>query len=338
MEAVVQRRYGSPDLLELDEVDVPAVADDEVLLRVRAASVHPDVWHVVRGLPYVLRFMGAGLRRPKNPVPGTDAAGRVEAVGEDVTRFAPGDEVFGETIGGHQWSNGGAYAEYVAAPADALAAKPSSVTFEEAAAVPTSGLIALQGVRYQGDVQRGQRVLVNGAGGGVGTVAVQLAKSYGAAVTGVDHTEKLDVMRAIGADHVIDYTSEEFTRGSERYDLVLDVPGNHSFSRIRRVLAPGGQYVLVGHDHYGAVGRRYLGSLPRFARLMALSAFVDELSGMGFSSPSRSDAMAELARLLESGELTPVVARTYPLREVIDAVRDLESDEVCGKIVIDVTG
>lgn len=337
MKAIVQRTYGSPNLLTLEEVDEPPIGDDQVLVRVRAASVHPDVWHVVRGRPYVLRIMGAGVSKPKSPIPGTDMAGVIEAVGENVTQFAPGDDVFGETSRGMQWINGGAYAESVSALADSLAVKPPTVTFEEAAAVPTSGLIAYQGIHYQGDIEPGQAVLVNGAGGGVGTFAVQLANAYGAEVTGVDSTEKLEMIESIGADHVIDYTAEDFTHRSERYDFLLDIAGNHSFGECRRVLASDGKYVLIGHDHYGAVGRRVFGSLPRFLTLMVMSPFVSELFEMGFSTPPKSESLAMLREFLESGELRPIVDRTFPLRGVPDAIRYLESGRVRGKVVISIS-
>lgn len=223
--------HGSPDdVLQLREIDTPVVGDGEVLVRVRAASVHPDVWHVVTGRPYVLRLMGAGLLKPKNPVPGTDVAGFVELVGKDVTRFAPGDEVFGETFLELQWRNGGAFAEYAFIPQDALALKPIGITFEQAAAVPTSGFIALLNLQNGGLLQPGQSVLINGAGGGVGSIAVQLAKVYGARVTGVDSTEKMEMLRSLGADHVIDYTQEDFTHRGERYDLIFDVASNLSLS------------------------------------------------------------------------------------------------------------
>lgn len=336
MKAVVQRRYGSPDHLTLDEIPIPTVGDDEVLIRVQAASVHADVWHIVRGQPYVLRAMGAGLRKPKNPVPGTDVAGTVEAVGKDVLQFQVGDEVFGETTTGHRWHNGGAYAEYATAPIDGLALKPSTTTFEQAAAVPTSGLIALQGVRYQGQVEPGQSVLVNGAGGGVGALAVQLAKAYGAEVTGVDSTEKLAMIESIGADHVIDYTEEDFTSGSKCYDLIVDIPGNHSFEQCRRALSSDGTYVLIGHDHYGRVGRRFVGSIPKFAKLMARSLFVNQLPEIDFSTPPRSESMATLREFCESGELTPVVDRTFALSEVPEAIRYLEAGDPKGKVVISV--
>lgn len=335
MKAIVQHTYGSSDDLELTEIDTPAIKDDEVLVRIHAASVHPDVWHMVRGIPYVLRLMGAGLRTPKNPVPGTDVAGRVEAVGENVTQFAPGDDVYGETISGHQWMNGGAYAEYVAVPADALAPKPTTLTYEQAAAVPTSGLIALQGVHHQGQVQSGQTVLINGAGGGVGAFAVQIAKSSGADVTGVDSTEKLDMIRSLGADHLIDYTREDFTRGNERYDLILDIPGNHPFSACRRALTPEGNYVLIGHDQYGPI-HRVLGSLPRFIKLIVLSTVVSQLPPMSVSTPAKSDSMAMLTEFLEAEEITPIVDRRYPLSEVPEAIRYLESGRARGKIVISV--
>jgi NADPH:quinone reductase-like Zn-dependent oxidoreductase len=216
MKAIVQDRYGPPDVLELRDIDKPVVNDGEVLIRVHAASVHPDVWHVLRGLPYVLRIMGAGLLRPKNSIPGTDVAGHVESVGKEVALFQPGDEVFGESVRGHQWHNGGAYAEYVSVPENALALKPANITFEQAAAVPTSGLIALQGLHEYGQVHAGQKVLINGAAGGVGTIAVQLAKAYGAEVTGVDSARKLEMIRSLGADRVIDYAREDFTRSGER--------------------------------------------------------------------------------------------------------------------------
>jgi NADPH:quinone reductase-like Zn-dependent oxidoreductase len=287
MKAIVQDAYGSPDdVLRLKDIDKPMVKDDKVLVRVHAASVHPDVWHVVRGLPYVLRLMGAGLLKPKNSVPGTDVAGHVESVGKNVTHFQAGDEVFGETIKGYQWTNGGAYAEYVSVPQYTLALKPDNITFEQAAAPPTSGLIALQNLNEE-RLQPGQRVLINGAGGGVGVLAVQIAKAYGAEVTGVDSTGKLEMVRSIGADHVIDYTTEEFTQSGERYDLIFDIPGNHPFSDCRRALTPEGTYVLIGHDHFGESGGRGLGSLPRFLKLAVLSPFVGQLPGLNFSMPSK---------------------------------------------------
>ncbi|MAG35740.1 MAG: NAD(P)-dependent alcohol dehydrogenase [Dehalococcoidia bacterium] len=337
MKAMVQYRYGIPaEVLELREIAKPVVKDDEVLVRVRAASLHPDVWHVVSGRPYALRLMGAGLRRPKHSVPGTDVAGHVEAVGQHVTQFQQGDAVFGESTKGHQWTNGGAYAEYVAVPRESLALKPAGITFEQAATVPTSGFIALSGLRHEGQVQPGQRVLINGAGGGVGALAVQLAKAYGAAVTGVDSTGKLDLIRSLGADHVIDYTQEDFTQRGERYDLILDVPGNHSFSQCRRALTPEGTYVLIGHDHFGAAGGRWLGSLPRVFKLTVMSAFVSQLPALSFSVPSKQDAMAVLSEFLDAGKITPVVARTFPLKELPTAIRYLEEGHAQGKIVITV--
>jgi NADPH:quinone reductase-like Zn-dependent oxidoreductase len=334
MKAIVHHGYGSPDaVLELREIDKPVVKDDEVLVRVRATSVHPDVWHVVSGRPYVLRLMGAGVLRPKSRVPGTDVAGQVESVGKSVTRFRPGDEVFGETVRGYQWRNGGAFAEYVSAPEEALALKPDGVTFEQAAAVPNSGLIALLNLQ-QGQLKPGHNVLVNGAGGGVGAIAVQLAKAHGATVTGVDSTKKLDMIRAIGADRVIDYTKEDFTRAGERYDLIFDVPGGHPFSECRRVLKPDGVYVLIGHDHFGQVGRRWWGSLPRFLGLMVLSLFVRQLPKPNFSMPSKQEQMAVLRELMEAGKLTPVVDRTYPLEEVPEAMRRLAAGDTRGRIVI----
>jgi NADPH:quinone reductase-like Zn-dependent oxidoreductase len=338
MKAIVQEKYGSPyDVLNLKDIDKPVHKDDEVLVRVHMASVHPDVWHVVRGLPYVLRLMGAGLLKPKNRVPGTDVAGRVEVVGKDVTRFQPGDEVFGETIKGYQWTNGGAYAEYVSVPQDALALKPANVTFEQAVAVPTSGLIALQILPNEGRLQPGQSVLVNGAGGGVGALTVQIAKAYGAEVTGVDNPEKLEMVRSLGADHLIDYTKEDFSQGDERYDLIFDIPGNHPFSDCRRVLTPEGRYVLIGHDRFGQGAGRWFGSVPRVLKLVAFSPFVSQLPTPNFSTfsiPGKKNQMAILQGLLEAGKLIPVVDRTYPLREVPEAIRYLAEGDAQGKVVI----
>lgn len=337
MRAIVQYRYGTPDdVLRRRMVDRPRVEADEVLVRVRAASVHPDVWHVVRGTPYVLRLMGSGLRAPKRMIPGTDMAGQVEAVGASVTRFQPGDEVFGETMRGFQWQNGGAYAEYVAVPEEVLALKPGNVTFEQAAAVPTSGLIALYNYPADARSQAGQQVLINGAGGGVGVIAVQLAKAYGARVTAVDNTEKLAMLRAIGADRVIDYTQEDFTEGSERYELIIDIPGNHSFAECRRVLAADGTYVLIAHDGYGATGRRTLGSLPSFFKLIAMAKFVPQLPDPGIARPAKQASMAELQLLLETGQLTPVIDRTFPLSQVREALRYLAQGSVQGKVVLTV--
>ncbi len=289
MKAIVQDKYGSPDaVLELREIDKPVIGDDEVLVRVRAASVHPDVWHVVTGRPYVLRLMGAGVLRPKNPVPGTDVAGLVESVGRDVTRFGPGDEVFGETHTELQWRNGGAFAEYVSVPQDALALKPDNITFEQAASVPTSGFIALLNLRDPSQLRPGQKVLVNGAGGGVGALALQLAKAHGAHVTAVDTTSKLSMLRSLGADQVMDYTREDFTRRGVRYDLIFDVPGNHPFSACKRALEPDGRYVLIGHEQFGASGKRVFGLLPHFFKLMFLSRFGRQLRGPSSSMmPSR---------------------------------------------------
>ena len=235
MKAIVQHKYGSPgDALRYQDVAQPVAGDGEVLVRVRAASVHADVWHVVTGRPYVLRLMGSGLLKPKNPIPGTDMAGIVEAVGKNVNQFKPGDAVFGECAKGFQWVNGGAFAQYVCVSPDALAIMPVNVSFEHAATVPTAGLIALHNLQNYGSVQPGRRVLVNGAGGGVGSIALQLAKAYGAHVTAVDSPQKLDMLRALGADHVIDYTQTNFTQRGEHYDLIFDVASNLSLSDCKR--------------------------------------------------------------------------------------------------------
>src|SRR5215203_5931469 len=264
MKAIVGDTYGSPEVLELRDIDKPEIADDEVLVRVHAAGVDRGVWHIMSGLPYPIRLAGYGLRAPKNPVIGSDVAGVVEAVGKDVTRFQPGDEVFG--IGK------GSYTEYVCAREDKLAHKPANLTFEQAAVVAISGLTALQGLRDHGRVEPEQEVLVIGASGGVGTFAVQLAKVFGAHVTGVCSTTKVDMVRSIGADHVIDYTREDFAEGGQRYDLILDIGGNSSLSRLRRALASRGTLVLVG----GEGGGRWLGGLDRSLRAMMLAAVLDD--------------------------------------------------------------
>ena len=334
MKEIVQHKYGSPDdVLAFTDIDRPVVNDDEVLVRVHAASVHPDIWHVVTGRPYVLRILGSGFVRPKTRIPGTDVAGHVEAVGTDVKQFQPGDEVFGEIVKGHQWKNGGAYAEYVSAPEDALTLKPANLTFEQAAAVPTSGFIALDNL---GDrVQPGQKVLINGAGGGVGTFAVQIAKAYGADVTAVDSASKQDMLRSIGADRVIDYTQEDFTQSGERYDLIVDIPGNHSLSDLRRALTRDGTYVIIGHEIGGSGGRWIGDTLGRFLKLLMLSPFVSQQMSPRFST-ARQDPLVVLKELLEAGKLTPVIDRTFPLSEVSEAIRYLEEGHARGKVVITV--
>jgi NADPH:quinone reductase-like Zn-dependent oxidoreductase len=335
MKAIVQDRYGEADVLALREIDKPTPLSDQVLVRVHAASVHADVWHAMRGVPYVLRFMGSGVRAPKHRVPGTDMAGVVEAVGAGVTRFRPGDEVFGQSILANLWRNGGAFAEYAAVPESMLELKTANLSFEQAAAVPTSGSLAVQHVRDEGRVESGQSVLINGAGGAVGTFAVQLAKAYGAHVTGVDAPEKLDMLRSIGADRVLDYTEEDFTQLDERYDFILDIVGNHRWSECRRALAPQGTYVLSGFDQYGSSGHRWFGSLGHFARLIVISPFVRHLHPFrGTKDPG--DRLVVLKELIEAGKITPVIDRTFPLSEVPEAIRYLESGRARGKIVVTV--
>jgi NADPH:quinone reductase-like Zn-dependent oxidoreductase len=324
MKAIVQEEYGSPDVLELRDIDKPVVGDDDLLLRVHAAGLDPGVWHLMTGLPYLVRLMGFGLRRPKVRIRGRDVAGRVEAVGKHVTRFRPGDEVFGTCEG--------SFAEYACARADRLAPKPANLTFEQAAVVPISGLTALQGLRDRGQVQPGQEVLIIGAAGGVGTFAVQLAKAFGAEVTGVCSTTKVDLVRSIGADHVIDYTREEFADAEHRYDLILDTAGNRSLSRLRRALAPRGTLVIVG----GEGGGRWLGGFDRqILRAPLLSAFVSQ-SLRPFMAKERSEDLVVLKELIEAGKVTPVIGRTYPLSEVPEAIRDLEGGHARGKVVITV--
>jgi NADPH:quinone reductase-like Zn-dependent oxidoreductase len=323
MKAIVRDEYGSPDVLELRDIDKPEIGDDEVLVRVHAAGVDRDVWHVMTGLPYPIRLAGYGLRVPKNPVIGSDVAGVVEVLGKNVSRFQSGDEVFG--IGK------GSYAEYVCAREDKLAHKPANLTSEQAAVVAISGLTALQGLRDHGRLEPEQKVLVIGASGGVGTFAVQLAKAFGAHVTGVCSTTKVDMVRSIGADHVIDYTREDFAEGDQRYDLILDIGGNSSLSRLRRALTPKGVLVITG----GEGGGRWLGGTDRQLRALMLSPFVDQKLGTFVSKENHED-MIVLKELIEAGKVAPVINRTYPLSEVPEAIRYLEEGHAQGKVVITV--
>ena len=325
MKAIVQDEYGTAaeDVLRLAEVAEPTIGDDEVLVRVRAASVDRGTWHIMTGLPYAIRVAGFGLRRPKAINPGRSVAGTVEAVGKDVTRFQRGDEVFG--IGE------GAFAEYARAPENKLAPKPANLTFEQAAAVAISGLPALQGLRDRGRVEAGQTVLIIGASGGVGTFAVQLAKAFGAEVTAVCSTSKVEMVRSLGADHVIDYSRDDFAAGEQRYDVILDIGGNASLSRLRRALAPEGTLVIVG----GETGGRWLGGSDRQVRALLLSRFVGERLTTFISSENHEDLLV-LKELIESGKVTPVIDRTYPLTEAPQAIRYLELGHARGKVVITV--
>ena len=324
MKAIVQDGYGSLEVLALGEVNKPAVGEEDVLVRVHAAGLDQGVWHLMAGLPYLVRMMGFGLRAPKVPVRGTDVAGRVEAVGRSVTRLQPGDEAFGTCDG--------SFAEYGCAREDRLAPKPANLTFEEAAAVPVSGCTALHGLRDKGEVRAGQRVLVIGAGGGVGTFAVQLAKAFGAEVTGVCSTAKVDLVRSIGADHAIDYTREDFADARRPYDLILDTAGRRSLSHLRRALAPRGTLVIVG----GEGGGRWLGGFQRqILWAPALALFVGQRL-RGLTSTERREDLELLTELIEGGRLTPAIDRTYPLSEVPEAIRYMRDGRVRGKIVITV--
>ncbi len=320
MKAIVQDTYGSPDVLKLREIDKPKVGDDEALVRVHAAGVDRGVWHLMTGLPYLTR-LAFGLRAPKTPVPGMDLAGVVEAVGKSVSRVEPGDEVSG--VGK------GTFAEYALAREDKLAPKPANLTFEQAAVVAISGLTALQGLRDHGRIEPGQEVLIVGASGGVGTFAVQIAKAFGGRVTGVCGAAKVEMVRSIGAYHVIDYTREDFAEGDPHYDLILDIGGNSSLSRLRRALAPKGTLVIVG----GEGGGRWLGGTDRQLRAMMLSPFVGQKL-LAFVSPENHEDMMALKELIESGKVMPVIDRTYPLAEVPEAIRYLEEGHAQGKVVI----
>lgn len=323
MKAIVQYKYGAPgDVLELQEIDKPVVGDDDVLIRVRAAGVDPGVWHHVRGEAYIARMV-FGLAKPKNKVLGRDAAGTVEAVGKNVTQLQPGDEVYAEV-------DAGSFAEYTCVPEVLSGRKPANLTFEQAAAVPVSANTALQGLRDAAQVRPGHKVLINGASGGVGTFAVQIAKSFGAEVTGVCSTGNVDLVRSIGADHVIDYTREDFTKTGQRYDVIFDLIGNHSLSGCRRALTPKGTLVLSS-----GTGGRWLGPMGRVLNALVLSPFLRQRLRPLVVKRGRENLVA-LTELMESGKVTPVIDRTYPLSETPEAVSYVEEGHARGKVVLTV--
>ncbi len=320
MRAIVCTRYGSPDALQLNEVEKPAPTEGRVLVKVHAASANPVDWHTMRGKPFLVRF-SEGLRKPKDPRLGTDIAGRVEAVGSNVTQFKLGDEVFGTCPGG--------FAEYASAREDRLALKPTNRSFEESAAVPVAAFTALQGLRDSGRIRAGQEVLVNGASGGVGTFAVQIAKSFGTEVTGVCSTRNLEMVRSIGADHVIDYTREDFTRDGPRYDLIYDAVGNRSVSAYKRALRPQGTCVIAGFSGMSRLFQHVIGG-----RLMSMAGN-KKIGLMGLAKPNQKDLVI-MKELLEAGKVVPVIDRRYPLGETAEAIRYLEAGHARGKVVISV--
>ena len=320
VKAAVYTTYGPPDVVHITDVEKPVPKDNEVLIKIRAASVNPYDWHFMRGTPYFLRIM-AGLRKPKNTRLGVDVAGQIEAVGTNVTQFKPGDQVFG--------SCRGAFAEYACASESRLVRKPDNVTFDQAASVPIAAISALQGLRDKGHLQPGQKILINGAAGGVGTFAVQIAKSFGAEVTGVCSTRNLDMVRSIGADRVIDYTQEDFTRSARRYDLILDNVGNHSLLACRRILNPKGRYAVIG----GSGSPWMLGFLARLIAAPVLSLFVSQRMGMVGANLNKDD-LAILRDLLAAGKITAVIDKRYSLSELPDAIRYLEKGHARGKVVI----
>ena len=323
MKAIVSRCYGSPDVLAFEDVAKPTAADDEVLVKVHAAAVNPLDWHYMRGEPYIMR-LSAGLGTPKDTRMGVDFAGTVEAVGRNVTRFKPGDAVFG--------GKSGALGEYVVVRENrTLALKPANVTFEQAAAVPVAALTALQGLRDQGRIRTGQKVLINGASGGVGTFAVQIAKSFGADVTGVCSTRNVDMVRSLGADRVIDYIKEDFTQGAERYDLILDNVGSHSLSEYRRVLQPTGRLVIVG----GPSSDPWIGPLMQPIKASLLSPFVSQELIMFMAELNKPD-LEFVTGLMQAGKMTAVIDRRYPLNEAAAAIRYLEEGHARGKVIVNV--
>jgi NADPH:quinone reductase-like Zn-dependent oxidoreductase len=319
MKAIVQDRYGSAEVLEARDIDKPEIGDNEVLVRVHAASIHVGDWILMTGSPFIMR-LATGLRKPKNPVPGTDVAGIVESVGKDVTQLRPGDEVFG-------WA-AGAFAEYARATEDHFVKKPDNLTFEQAASVGVSATTALQLLRDNGKVQPGQKVLINGASGGVGTFAVQIAKAFGAEVTGVSSTQNVEMVRSIGADYVIDYTRDDFTTRAERYDLILDNVGNHSMAQTRRALTPGGMLISNGGGHAD-------GKLGRTIRTMLVSMLVRQQASPTIKSQNHDDLVA-LKSLVEAGKLRPVIDRTYPLTQTPEAIDHVAAGHARGTVVISV--
>jgi len=325
MKAIAYEGYGSADVLEVKEVRKPDIESDRVLLRVRAASANPYDWHVMRGVPYIARLMATGLRKPKYSVLGTDVAGEVEVVGNAVTRFRPGDEVFG-------FVGSGGFAEYVSAPEKLLAVKPANLSFQQAATVPLAAVTALQGLRDAGAIRSGQKVLIVGASGGVGTFAVQIAKWYGAEVTGVCSTRNLAMVRSIGADRVIDYTREDFTRTGQRYDLIFQLAGTASPSACRRALTAAGRLVLSSGDSPG----RIIGPVGRIIKALLLSPFIGGQTMRPLIAKPSSADLQFLRELIEAGRITPVIDRTYALSEAPDAIRYLETGHARGKVVISV--
>jgi NADPH:quinone reductase-like Zn-dependent oxidoreductase len=321
MKAIVQDTYGSPDVLELREIDKPVVEDDEVLVRVRAASANPADWHFMRGVPYIMRPQ-SGLGKPKNTVLGRDISGQVEGVGKNVTRFRPGDEVFGDV-------ETGGFAEYACVSEALLGPKPANLTFEQAAAVPLAALTALQGLRDAGQVQPEQKVLIIGASGGVGTFAVQIAKYFGTDVTGVCSTRNVEMVRSLGADHVIDYTQDDFTQSGQKYDLVFQLAGTRSPSDCRRALTSTGTLVLSSGESSG----RWIGPVDRMIKAAVLSPFVSQKLGSFLAKPNVDDLQL-LKELIEAGKVKPVIDRTYPLSEAPEAIRYLEEGHARGKVVI----
>src|SRR5947208_3886828 len=311
MKAIVYHTYGSPDVLKLEEVQKPVPQDDEVLVQVHATSVNAGDWHLLRAKPFLMRFMGFGLIKPKHTILGSDIAGRVEVVGRNVKQFQSGDEVFGNTA---KYGFGG-FAEYVSVPEEALVLKPTTLSFEEAAAVPQAALTALQGLRDKGHIQPGQKVLINGASGGLGTFAVQIAKAFGAEVTGVCSSKNVDMVRSIGADPVIDYTREDFTRSGQRYDFILDNVANHSLPETRRSLTPTGML----QSNNGTSGGRWFGTLGTVIKSAAASRFARQQLGPSIKFQNRAD-LHVLTGLIEAGKITPVIDGTYPLSGTPQAI------------------
>ena len=323
MKAIVYYNYGSPDVLQLEEIEKPVPNDNQVLVKIQAVSVNPFDWHFMEGVPYLARLLGFGPLKPTSPRLGVDFSGTVEAVGKNITQFKPGDEVFGGKVG--------AYAEYVVIAEKYLAMKPANITFEQAGSVQIAGLTALQGLRDKGKVQPGQKVLINGASGGVGTFAVQIAKTMGAHVTGVCSGRNIELVRSLGADHVIDYTKEDFTKSGQRYDVIIDNVGNRSLSENRRVLNPNGKYVLIGGG--GVNDNRWMGPIGPVIKTLLLKPFISQEMKMMMADVTKED-LTHMAHLMQSGKVTPVIDKTYPFSEIREAIRYVETGRARGKVAV----
>ena len=336
MQAIFQEGYGVPKDLKLREMPVPSISATQVLVRVHASSLHPDVWHMVTGRPAALRLFGAGLLRPKQPIPGTDMAGVITAIGADVVEFTVGDAVFGEVVSANQWTNGGTFAEYIAVEARYLVKKPPAVSFQEAAVIPTAGLIALNNLISSGKWEAGARVLVNGAAGGVGSLAMQMAQAKGCDVDAFEKSSRLALLKELGAKNIFDAEKINFCKEKERYDLIFDIPGNYAFKECCRALKADGIYIFIGHDGFGLRGGKLLGFLPYFFSLGILSHINHHLPKFSLRTIRKKTGMDKLRGYLEQGQIFQKIGAVYPLEEISTAMTQMMQGDVSGRIVLQI--